>query len=94
MRDSCKLPVTVKCRIGVDSNDSYPELVEFVKTVSQEAGVTKFIIHARKAFLKGLNPKDNRTIPPLNYQWVFDLKRDFPPLEFVINGGFDTIEKI
>jgi tRNA-dihydrouridine synthase A len=67
MRDSCKLPVTIKCRIGVDSNDSYPELVEFVKTVSQEAGVTKFIIHARKAFLKGLNPKDNRTIPPLNY---------------------------
>ena len=67
MRDSCKLPVTVKCRIGVDSNDSYAELVEFVKTVSQEAGVTKFIIHARKAFLKGLNPKDNRTIPQLNY---------------------------
>jgi tRNA-dihydrouridine synthase A len=94
MRNATKLPVSVKCRLGVDDNDTYPELVEFVKIVSQEAGVSKFIVHARKAFLKGLNPKANRKIPPLNYNWVLNLKSDFPDLEFVINGGFDTIEKV
>lgn len=66
-----KIPITVKCRLGVDNRDSYPEMVEFVKTVSEEGGITKFIIHARKAFLSGLNPKQNRTIPPLKYPWVF-----------------------
>lgn len=66
-----KVPITVKCRLGVDDRDSYEEMVHFVKTVSEVGGITKFIIHARKAFLKGLNPKQNRTIPPLKYPWVF-----------------------
>ena len=69
-------------------------MVEFIKTVSEEGNIKKFIIHARKAFLSGLNPKQNRTIPPLKYEWVFQLKRDFPHLDFVINGGFSTIEKV
>ena len=94
MRNSCKIPVTVKCRLGVDGNDSYPELVQFIKTVNQEAGVNKFIVHARKAFLQGLNPKENRTIPDLKYDWVMKLKDEMPDISFVINGGFDTFEKV
>ena len=86
--------MTVKCRLGVDERDSYPEMVEFIKTVSEKGGITKFIIHARKAFLSGLNPKQNRTIPPLKYEWVFQLKNEFPHLNFVINGGFDKVEKV
>ena len=62
--------------------------------MSEQGGVEKFIIHARKAFLKGLNPKQNRTVPPLKYEWVFDLKQKFPHLNFIINGGFDTVEKV
>lgn len=94
MKKQVSIPITVKCRLGVDERDSYPEMVEFIKTVSEEGGITKFIIHARKAFLSGLNPKQNRTVPPLKYSWVFDLKKDFPHLNFVINGGFDTIDKV
>jgi tRNA-dihydrouridine synthase A len=94
MRKAVKIPVTVKCRLGVDKRDSYPEIVDFIRTVSSEGGVTKFIIHARKAFLSGLNPKENRNIPPLKYDWVFRLKSEFPELNFVINGGFDRIEKV
>jgi len=89
MKKQVKIPITVKCRLGVDDKDSYPDVVEFIKTVSEEGGITKFIIHARKAFLSGLNPKENRTIPPLKYSWVFELKKEFPHLNFVINGGFD-----
>ena len=62
--------------------------------VSDEGGISKFIIHARKCHLKGLDPKQNRTIPPLKYDWVFKLAETFPQLNFVINGGFDSIEKI
>jgi tRNA-dihydrouridine synthase A len=69
-------------------------MVQFIKIVSEEGGVKKFILHARKCFLKGLNPKENRNIPPLKYDWVFRLSKDFPHLNFVINGGFDGIEKI
>ena len=94
MRNSCQIPVTVKCRLGVDNNDSYPELAQFIKTVNQDSGVTKFIVHARKAFLQGLNPKENRTIPDLKYDWVMKLKEDFPYISFVINGGLNTIEKV
>ncbi len=94
MKKQVKIPVTVKCRLGVDDHDSFPEVVEFIKTVSEEGGITKFIIHARKAFLSGLNPKENRTIPPLKYEWVFNLRNLFPHLNFVINGGFDKIEKV
>jgi tRNA-dihydrouridine synthase A len=80
--------VTVKCRLGVDDLDSWEDLVKFIKTVSEQGGVNKFILHARKAFLKGLDPKQNRTIPPLKYDWVLRLKKEFPHLDLVINGGF------
>ena len=85
------LPVTVKTRIGVDARDSYEELAEFVGTVAA-AGCRVFIIHARKAWLKGLSPKENREIPPLRYDVVERLKRDFPALTVVVNGGVQTLE--
>ena len=68
------IPVTVKCRLGVDDYDSWDHLHRFVKTTSERGGIRKFILHARKAFLKGLDPKQNRTVPPLNYDWVLRLK--------------------
>jgi len=74
IRKAVTIPVTVKCRIGVDDMDSWEHIVNFIRVVSEEGGVTKFIIHARKAHLKGLNPRQNRTIPPLKWDWVFDLK--------------------
>jgi tRNA-dihydrouridine synthase A len=76
----------VKSRIGVDDMESYDELVNFVTTV-EKAGCDTFIIHARKAWLKGLSPKQNRTVPPLNYDWVYRIKQDFPALTIGINGG-------
>jgi len=85
------LPVTVKTRIGVDERDSYPELVDFIGTVA-EGGCGTFIIHARKAWLKGLSPKENRKIPPLRYDVAAGLKRDFPALTVVVNGGVQTLE--
>ena len=90
MHNAVSIPVTVKTRIGIDDRDSYPELATFIETVHQ-AGCNQFIIHARKAWLHGLSPKENRTIPPLRYTWVYQLKRDFPNIEFVLNGGL-TIE--
>jgi tRNA-dihydrouridine synthase A len=89
MRKAVTIPVTVKCRLGVDDRDKWDEIKEFIKIVSEEGGVTKFIIHARKCHLKGLDPKQNRTIPPLKYDWVYNLAKEFPDLYFVINGGFD-----
>lgn len=86
MRDACSLPVTVKTRLGVDGDDSYQFLTDFVGTVA-EAGCDTFIVHARKAWLEGLSPKQNRDIPPLDYPRVYRLKRDFPHLTIVINGG-------
>lgn len=94
MQSQVNIPVTVKCRLGVDDRDTYPEMVDFIKTVSEKGGCKKFIIHARKCHLSGLNPKQNRTIPPLKYSWVFQLKQEFPHLNFVINGGFDTVDKV
>ena len=94
MRKNTTIPVTVKCRLGVDDKDQWDDIVNFIKVVSEKGGVTKFIIHARKAFLHGLDPKQNRTIPPLKYDWVFQLKKLFPHLHFVINGGFSEVEKI
>jgi tRNA-dihydrouridine synthase A len=94
MMKQVTIPVTVKCRLGVDDRDSWEHIVEFITTVSEEGGCEKFIIHARKAFLKGLNPKENRNIPPLKYDWVFELKKLFPHINFVINGGFDSVEKV
>jgi tRNA-dihydrouridine synthase A len=90
MRDAVSVPVTVKHRIGVDERDSYAELVDFVGTLA-EAGCRCFIVHARKAWLQGLSPKENREVPPLHYDWVHGLKRDFPALEIVLNGGIQDL---
>ena len=89
--DTSKLPISVKHRIGVDDFDSYEFLCDFVKTVAN-TGCKTFIIHARKAWLKGLSPKQNREIPELNYDRVYQLKKDFPELEIIINGGISSIQ--
>lgn len=91
MRDACDLPVTVKHRIGIDDMESYDELAHFVGTIA-DAGCDVFIVHARKAWLSGLSPKENREIPPLNYPWVYRLKQDFAHLTIVINGGIQTLQ--
>jgi tRNA-dihydrouridine synthase A len=93
MRDAVDIEVTVKHRIGVDEQDSYEALCNFVGTVA-EAGCTIFIVHARKAWLQGLSPKENREIPPLSYATVHRLKRDFPSLTFVINGGIASLAEV
>ena len=92
MREAVDLPVTVKHRIGVDEHDSYEFLADFVGTVA-EAGCEVFLVHARKAWLKGLSPKQNREIPELNYDRVYQLKKDFPDLDIIINGGVTTLEQ-
>lgn len=89
MQDQVNIPVTIKHRIGIDDNDSYEFLRDFVGEVSQ-AGTATFIVHARKAILSGLSPKENREIPPLDYHRVLRLKQDFPHLNIVINGGIKT----
>jgi len=95
MRDAVNVPVTVKHRIGLDANEDYTFVRDFVGTVAQ-AGCDVFIVHARNAVLKGLSPRENREIPPLRYDVVRALKRDFPGLAFVLNGGladWDAIER-
>ena len=91
MRDAVDIPVTIKCRIGVDDNDSYEALCNFVD-INAQAGCEVFIVHARKAWLSGLSPKQNREVPPLDYPRVFKLKEDFPKLSIVLNGGLKTID--
>ena len=91
MREHCDIPVTVKHRIGIDHQECYSELLDFVGTVAA-GGAEVFIVHARKAWLQGLSPKENREIPPLNYEWVYHLKRDFPELTIVINGGIESLD--
>jgi tRNA-dihydrouridine synthase A len=91
MKSVVELPVTVKSRIGIDERDSYGELVEFVGRVA-EAGCDALIVHARKAWLQGLSPRENREIPPLRYAWVERVKADFPFLPVVINGGIRTLD--
>ncbi len=93
MRESVEIPVTVKTRIGIDNRDSYADLAHFVRTVSG-GGCRVFVIHARKAWLHGLSPKQNREIPPLRYDVVHRLKQDFPDLEVVLNGGITTREQV
>ena len=93
MRAATHLPVTVKCRIGVDQTDSYAALKDFVDIVAQ-AGCERFIIHARKAWLSGLSPKQNREIPPLCYETVWRIKQDFPTLSIMINGGIKTLAQV
>jgi len=92
MQSAADVPVTVKTRIGIDDQDSYDFLADFIGTVA-DAGCATFIVHARKAILEGLSPKDNRTVPPLDYQRVYRLKQDFPQLSIILNGGITTVEQ-
>lgn len=92
MQESVSIPVTIKHRIGIDEHDSYEELVNFIGTIA-DSGCKTFIIHARKAWLKGLSPKQNREIPPLSYESVYRIKQEFPALEIIINGGIMDLEE-
>ncbi len=92
MQDACTIPVTVKHRIGIDDMESYEELLGFVDPIAA-TGCKTFIVHARKAWLHGLSPKQNREVPPLDYPMVYRLKRDRPELEIIVNGGIDNLEQ-
>ena len=92
MRDAVSTPVTVKHRLGIDSVEEYDFVRRFVDTVAK-AGCATFLVHARNAVLKGLSPKDNREVPPLKYDYVYRLKKDFPDLRIIVNGGVDTLDK-
>ena len=91
MRDAVSIPVTVKHRLGIDSIEAYGFVRIFVATLA-DAGCETFFVHARNAVLKGLSPKDNREVPPLKYDYGYRLKRDFPALRIVLNGGVDTLD--
>jgi len=93
MQQSSKVAVSVKTRLGIDEQDSYAFLCDFIEKVSA-VGCNSFIIHARKAWLKGLSPKQNREVPELNHERVYQLKKDFPHLEIIINGGIKTVAQI
>jgi tRNA-dihydrouridine synthase A len=93
MRDAVSIDVTVKHRIGIDRNEDYSFVRDFVGTIA-EAGCRIFIVHARNAILKGLSPKENREIPPLKYEVAYELKREFPDLEIIINGGIKDDQEI
>ncbi|BAT91308.1 hypothetical protein VIGAN_06262700 [Vigna angularis var. angularis] len=88
------VPVSVKCRIGVDDHDSYSELCDFIYQVSSFSPTKHFIIHSRKALLNGISPAENRSIPPLKYEYFYGLLRDFPDLTFTINGGITSVEEV
>ncbi len=87
------IPVTVKTRIGIDDQDSYEFLTRFVSVVHEQGGCDQFTIHARKAWLSGLSPKENREIPPLDYPRAYQIKKDFPQLVVAVNGGIKTLEE-
>ena len=93
MLDAVDIPVTIKTRLGVDDHESYQFMSDFVGTVA-ESGCSVFIMHARKAFLEGLSPKQNRDVPPLHYDWVYRLKEESPDLEVVINGGINSVAEV
>jgi tRNA-dihydrouridine synthase A len=93
MRDAVSIDVTVKHRIGIDKNEDYGFVRDFVGTIA-DAGCNTFIVHARNAILKGLSPKENREIPPLKYDVAYELKREFPALEIIINGGIKTSDEV
>jgi tRNA-dihydrouridine synthase A len=93
MREAVRLPVTVKCRIGIDELDDYGFFHHFVSVV-REAGVSVFIVHARKAYLQGLSPKENREIPPLRYEVPWRLKQEHPDLTVILNGGLKTVGQV
>jgi tRNA-dihydrouridine synthase A len=92
MKAAVSIPVTVKTRLGIDDFDSYEFLTDFIEP-SREAGCEFFILHARNAWLKGLSPKENRDVPPLNYERVYQVKRDYPDLHIDINGGVQTLDE-
>ncbi|TDR19570.1 tRNA dihydrouridine(20/20a) synthase DusA [Marinicella litoralis] len=92
MQKAVKIPVTIKSRIGVDDDDSFDSFERFVDTVSS-AGCQTFVVHARKALLKGLSPKQNRSVPPLKYEYAYDIKSKNPNLNVVLNGGIETVEQ-
>ncbi len=92
MREAVSIPVTVKCRIGIDDQDEDADLAHFIQVVA-DAGCDTFIVHARKAWLQGLSPKENRDIPPLNYPRVHRLKAERPALHIGINGGIKTLDE-
>ena len=93
MQDAVDIPVTVKSRLGVDDHDSYAFFSDFIGTVA-ESGCRTFIVHARKAWLTGLSPKQNRDVPPLHYDRVLNLKKEHPELEVILNGGISTVEQV
>jgi len=93
MQSAVDIPVTIKSRIGVDDDDSYESFAAFIETV-KAAGCQTFIVHARKALLKGLSPKQNRTVPPLKYHYVHDLKAAHPDLEIILNGGLESVDMV
>ncbi len=93
MAGAVSIPVTVKTRIGIDERDRYEDLADFIETVNA-AGCNTFVIHARKAWLKGLSPRENRHLPPLQYATVYQLKRDFPDLEIILNGGVTSLDDV
>jgi len=93
MQNNVDVPVTVKTRIGIDDKDSYEFLSSFIEPLI-DAGCRKFVVHARIAILDGLSPKDNRTVPPLNYERVYRLKRDYPEIEIVLNGGVTALDQV
>ncbi len=93
MQKAVDIPITVKCRIGVDDNDSYENFQSFNRQVA-DAGIKTIIVHARKAWLKGLSPKQNRSVPPLNYDFVYKIKQQLPEIEFILNGGIETIQQV
>ncbi|MFA0697226.1 tRNA dihydrouridine(20/20a) synthase DusA [Vibrio sp. 10N.222.49.C9] len=93
MKDVTDIPITVKTRIGIDDQDSYEFLTKFVSTVSEKGGCEQFTIHARKAWLSGLSPKENREIPPLDYDRAYQIKKDFSDLVIAVNGGVTTLEQ-
>ena len=93
MKNACNLPITIKTRIGYDDNENYEYLKKFIDII-KKAGCKTFIVHARRAILNKLTPKQNLNIPPLNYKFVYDLKKDFKNETVIINGGIDSIEKI
>lgn len=92
MRQAVRIPVTVKHRLGVDDLEEYRYLARFIEKLAG-VGVEVFIVHARKAYLKGLSPAENRTLPPLRYEWVYRLKQDFPHLTLVLNGGVRSLDE-
>lgn len=93
MKNAVNIPVTVKTRLGIDEQDSYQFLTDFIDAVSA-AGCETFILHARKAWLKGLSPKENRDVPPLDYERVYQIKKDYPELHIDINGGIHSLMEV